>query len=147
MHMQLRCVPAASPPDVAKVLGVIAAAGVTLLSVGGSDVEFGGELALAPEHDQVDEALRALNDAGSKVRKLSAEDADSGLDLCWAVDAPGQLLECLSGISETNLGRGRIIRDILVGPASTETGHEGQIPVQIYSQEIRSSANAGGIAG
>lgn len=141
MHMQLRCVPAASAPDVAKLLAVLADAKINLVTIGGSDVEFGGELALVPSDGQEDLALQVLRDNGYNVRPVHKDDPDSGLTVCEVDDKPGKLLECLAAVSSANLDRGRIIRDILVGPAMTEPGHEGKIPVQIYSAEIRSKAN------
>ena len=49
MHLQVRCNPTASPPDVEKFLDRLAKAKVNLGGAGGSNAEFGGEFAIALE--------------------------------------------------------------------------------------------------
>ena len=93
MHLQARCQTSASPPDVEKLLRRVRDAGVNLQAVGGSDVEFGGEIALVPEHGQEDALMDAL--APYKPRLLSTDDPDSGLTLCLADNQSGGLHACL----------------------------------------------------
>lgn len=139
MHLQVRCVPKSSPPDVEKVLGLLAQAGINLIGVGGSDLEFGGELALVPEHGQEQQALDAL--AAFHPRLIDADDPESGLTLCLAEHQSGGLHACLQAIATDNLGRGRIIRDILIGVPDDAQLAARQVPVQIYSEAVRTPQN------
>ena len=139
MHLQVRCRTKASPPDAEKVLGLVAGAGFSLIGVGGSNVEWDGELALVPEHDDVDEIVKLLAKYGA--RKVDAEDEDSGLTLCIAEHKAGGLHGCLAKAAETNLARGRIIRDITVVVPTEDQLKERKVPVQIYSEEVRTAAN------
>lgn len=145
MHLQVRLNPKASPPDVEKVLGLVADANVNLVAVGGSDVEFGGELALVPEEDDTDQNLNALLSALSAYnpRVLRVDDPESGLALCLVDDTPGALHACLKGAATDNLDRGRIIRDILVGIPNAEQRSKGKIPVHIYSELVRTPQSLG----
>ena len=143
MHMQIRCHPRASAPDVAKLLGLLKDGNVDLLTIGGSDVEFGGELAIVPKEGQEGRAMEILLGAHYDAREVHVDDPESGLTLCEVDDAPGKLFDCLTGISLGNLNSGRIIRDLVVGPPSTESGHEGKVPVHIYSELVRTFANQG----
>ena len=52
MHKQFRVVPAASPPDVEKLLRRLKDAKVNLAGAGGSNVEYGGEFAFAVDDGQ-----------------------------------------------------------------------------------------------
>ena len=135
MHLQVRLFPAASPPDVEKVLGLLEAAGVNLLGAGGSNVEFGGELALVPEDGQEDLVMSTLSDYNPRL--LSAEDADSGLTLCLAQHQSGGLHACLADASARNLETGRIIRDVVIVVPDDAQHAAHQVPVQIYSEEVR----------
>jgi hypothetical protein len=137
MHLQMRTAPKSSPPDVEKLLGRLAEAGVDLAAVGGSNVEFGGELVIVPKDGQEDAAREVLRAFGYPFREIAVAD-DNGLDLCEVDDRPGGFHACLKAVAQKNLERGRIIRDITVGvPDEGET----KIPVHIYSEEIRASAN------
>jgi len=141
MHLQIRCRPAASPPDVEKVLDRLAQASVNLVGIGGSDVEFGGELAVVPEDGQEDQALAALT--GYSPRVVRVDDPESGLTLCLVENRPGALHECLQQTAAANLDRGRIIRDILIGVAGEEEQARKQVPVHIYSEQVRTPQSLG----
>ena len=141
MHLQIRLIPKTSPPDVDKVLERLAGK-VNLVGVGGSDLEFGGELALVPQDGQEQDALDAL--ASYHPRVLHVDDPDSGLKLC-VVDSneSGSLHRCLKGIAEENLEKGRIIRDILIGVPDRDQQAAGQTPVHVYSELIRTPQSLG----
>lgn len=141
MHLQVRFHPKASPPDVEKVLERLARAGVNLIGIGGSDVEFGGELAVVPDDGQVDLALEALQPYHPRV--VRTDDPDSGLTLCVVNDRPGALHRCMQDVALENLGRGRIIRDILIGVPNQEQKDAGQVPVHIYSEVVRTPQTIG----
>jgi hypothetical protein len=141
MHLQIRCRPIASPPDVEKALDRLAKQGVNLVAIGGSDVEFGGELAVVPEDGQEDQALEALRPYNPRV--LHVDDPESGLTLCLVENRPGALHDCLSKTSAANLERGRIIRDILIGIPDKEEQAAGQVPVHIYSEQVRTPQTIG----
>jgi len=135
MHLQVRFVAKSSPWDVEKALGRLAERGVNLIGVGGSDVEFGGEVAVVPEEGQEEQALEALRAYHPRV--LYADDPDSGLRLCIVDHQSGGLHACLREIAAENLEKGRIIRDILVGVPTREQSEARQVPVQVYSETIR----------
>jgi hypothetical protein len=139
MHLQVRLAPRSSPPDVEKVLGLVADAGINLVGVGGSDVEFGGELALVPEEGRDGDLVKALKQYSPRV--LYADDPDSGLRLCIVDDTPGALHRCLRDAASDNLGRGRIIRDILVGVPNEEQKAANEVPVHVYSEVVRTPAS------
>jgi hypothetical protein len=142
MHLQMRTAPRLSPPDVEKLLAVLADAGVNLVGIGGSNVEFGGELALVPQDGQEDLAMQTLEDAKYKVRVVRV-DADEGLVLCRVRNEPGALHACLADVGVDNLAKGRIIRDILIGIPDDADTADGVVPVHIYSEQVR-TANAMG---
>jgi hypothetical protein len=132
MHLQIRLKPATSPPDVEQLLRRLRDANVNLAGVGGSDIEFGGEFAFAVDHGQEDAARAALDaDPKYKYRVLEV-DVDPELTVCMLDNVPGALHACLEGIANANLENGRIIRDMLIGVPDG-----GRIPVQIYSEEVR----------
>lgn len=132
MHLQIRLKPATSPPDVEQLLRRLKEANVNLRGVGGSDVEFGGEFAFAVDDGQEDRAKAVLEaDPPYKYRVLE-HDVDPELTLCWLENVPGALHACLESIASANLDNGRIIRDMLIG-----VPEDGRIPVQIYSEEVR----------
>src|SRR5204863_3350407 len=60
MHLQMRTAPVSSPPDVELLLRRLKDDGVDLQAVGGSDVEFGGEIALVPKDGHEDQARTTL---------------------------------------------------------------------------------------
>jgi hypothetical protein len=146
MHLQMRARPVASPPDVELLLRRLAEAGVNLAAVGGSDVEFGGELVIVPDDGQEDAARAVLNSFGYPFREVHVRD-DVGLDLCEVGDQPGGLHGCLKNVAQKNLENGRIIRDITVGVPDDDQRSRGVIPVHIFSEEIRSPANVQGPVG
>jgi hypothetical protein len=146
MHLQMRAKPVASPPDVELLLRRLAEAGVNLAAVGGSDVEFGGELVIVPDDGHEDAARAVLNAFGYPFREFHV-DEDTGLDLCLVGDQPGGLHGCLKNVAQKNLENGRIIRDITVGVPDDDQRSRGVIPVHIFSEEIRSSANVQGPVG
>lgn len=132
--MQIRCHPVASPPDVDLLLSRLADKGVNLVAVGGSDVEFGGELALVPEDGQESLATGVLDAFGYPHRELYKDDPDSGLRLCMASHESGGLHRCLEEASIANRERGWKIRDVLIGVPEEEDFQARKIPVQIYSE-------------
>jgi len=136
MHLQLRTAPKLSPPDVEKLLALLAEAEVNLVAIGGSNVEFGGELALVPEDGQEDLAKETLRGAGYTVREVRV-DANEGLVLCRVKNEHGALHACLAAAAEDNLAKGRIIRDILVGIPEADDIRDNVIPVHIYSEQVR----------
>ena len=138
MHLQVRIVPKHSPADVEKVLGEIARAGINLVGIGGSDVEFGGELALVPEDGQEDDLIELLEKYRPRV--LHVDDPESGLRLCVVDNKPGALHRCLSDVATENLTRGRIIRDILIGVPEEDQAKAHQVPVHVYSEVVRTAA-------
>jgi len=140
MHMQIRCHPVKSPPDVEKLLGVLAAGGVNLVAVGGSDVEFGGEIAVVPEDGQEQDAMAILEREGYHPRRLDANDhpALRGQEI---PNTAGSLHAFVSEVSRENLETGRIIRDILVGVPTAEQIAAGVVPVHVYSEQVRTPAN------
>jgi len=142
MHLQMRAKPINSPPDVELVLRRLAEANVNLQAVGGSDVEFGGELVIVPKDGQEDAAREVLNGFGYPFREVHV-DEDNGLDLCEVGDQAGGLHGCLKNVAQKNLERGRIIRDITVGVPDDDQRSRGVIPVQIFSEEIRSPSSLG----
>ena len=142
MHIQIRSVPATSPPDLAKFLGVLAEAGVNLVAAGGGGLELRGELAFAPAHEDDRRAVDALVAAGYKPRVLNAEAGD--FKLCWLENKPGALYRCLADAASENLRAGRVVQDILVW---LETDDLGRIPVQVYSVARLSEIAAGGETG
>lgn len=133
MHLQIRTKPINSPPDVEKLLRLLAEANVNLGGAGGSNVEFGGEFAIALEDGHEGEAIAVLEKHDYPYRMLEAG-KDPGLTLCFIErpNEPGGLHRCIEGVAAENLASGRIIRDILIG-VPTDEG----LPVQIYSEEIR----------
>ena len=128
MHLQIRSNPALSPPDVEKLLGRLADAGVNLVAAGGSNVEGGGEFAFAVGHDHQAKAIQVLTQHKYKHRVLDS-DSDDALTLCWLQDKPGELRVCIAKAKAKNHGSNRKIHDILIGVATDEG-----IPVQVYSE-------------
>ena len=147
MHLQVRMAPKHSPADVEKVLERVAGAGINLVGIGGSDLEFGGELALVPEEGREDDLVDALKAYHPRVVRV--DDPESGLRLCVVDDKPGALHRCLRDVGLENLERGRIIRDILIGVPDADQKAAGQVPVHIYSEVVRTAAsvNDGGSTG
>jgi len=135
VHLQIRSVPRASPPDLERFLGVLADAKVNLLAAGGGNLELGGEFAFAPDHDHVGRAVDALTRAEYEFRVLDADKGD--FELCWVPNEPGALHACIAQVSAANVAAGRVIADVLVGVQPDE---QRRIPVQVYSVEVLSLA-------
>jgi hypothetical protein len=131
MHLQVRVkIARSSPPSVAKLLARLAEAEVNLSGAGGSNVEFNGEFAFAPNHDHMDLAIEVLESAQPPYRyRVFEVGVDPELKLCWLNDEPGQLLRCILEAEEENLAANRSIRDLMIG-VQTDVG----IPVQIFSE-------------
>jgi hypothetical protein len=134
VHMQIRCHPVTSPPDVDLLLSRLADKGVNLVAVGGSDVEFGGEFAFVPQDGQESLAIGVLDEFRYPHRELYKDDPDSGLRLCMANHESGGLHQCLEEASIANREKGWKIRDVLIGVPEEADFKAGKIPVQIYSE-------------
>jgi hypothetical protein len=144
VHMQIRCHPANSSPDVDLLLSRLADKGVNLVAVGGSDVEFGGEFAFVPQHGHEALAIGVLDEFGYPHRELDTDDPDSGLRLCMANHESGGLHHCLEEASIANREKGWKIRDVLIGVPEEADFKAGKIPVQIYSEpEVMEELAAG----
>lgn len=135
MHLQVRFQPRSSPADVEKALRKVKNAGINLVGIGGSDLEFGGELALVPEHGQEQDLMTAL--AAYNPRLLHSDDPDSGLSLCIVGHRSGGLHDCLTSAASANVNTGRIIRDILIGVPDADQQAANEVPVQIYSELVK----------
>lgn len=136
MHLQIRAVPATSPPDLVAFLEVLANAGVSLLSAGGSDLELGGEFAFSVDDRDYEKALDALHAAGYQTREIE-------LEVCWMTPhREGELLRCVQEAAALNGKTGSVIRDIALG----EPDKDGNIPVMIHSQEIKTAGQSGSSA-
>ena len=123
MHQQVRLSPALSPPDLEQVLEIIAAEGINIVAVGGSNLAHGGEFAFSLEDDATTKkAFDLLKSKGYKPRLAD-------VDLFWLTDQPGQLLAKVREVAANNKASGKAIQDIAVGPP----GPNGQIRVEIYS--------------
>ena len=136
MHKQIRVVPARSPADLKAFLEVLAPAGINIVAAGGSNVEQGGEFAFTVSHGQEADALNLLRDAGYQPRELdeSVESEDGAVfTTCWMPDNPGQLLACVTSVTDANAASGRVIKDLSIGAPRAD----GMIPVQIYSEVFR----------
>jgi hypothetical protein len=136
MHQQVRVVPASSPSDLAKLLGVLAAADVNLVAAGGGNIELGEEFAFVPSEGQEEAAMNAL------AKDYQPRLLNAGVDykLCWLTNDVGQLLECIQSATEENLEKGRKVKDILIG---VEPDEEGRIGVQVYSVDDESAEQTG----
>lgn len=130
MHQQIRATPATSAADVEKLLGRLAEAKVNIAAAGGGDLEFGGEFAFAVDHDMEDAAIRVLQKFEYPFRVIP--EGDPRLTTCYLENKPGELHRCIRGVAEGNLKSGRIIRDLIIGVAEG-----GRVPVQIFSDEVR----------
>jgi hypothetical protein len=137
MHQQIRVVPAASPSDLAKLLGVLAAEKVNLVAAGGGNIELGEEFAFVPSEGQEETAMNAL----AKEYKPRLLNAGVDYKLCWLTNDVGQLLECIQSATEENLAKGRKVKDILIG---VEPDEEGRIGVQVYSVDAETTEGEAG---
>jgi hypothetical protein len=142
VHMQIRCHPVKSPPDIERLLDVLAAGGVNLIAVGGSDVEFGGQFAFVPEDGQEDLALSILKGEGYRHEAIHANDEeDPRVRYEDIPDGRGSLHRFVMDVSRENLEAGRIIRDVLIGVQSDAQREARVVPVHVYSEPIRSPKN------
>jgi hypothetical protein len=123
MHLQIRAVPAKSPPNLAEFLKVLADAKVNLIAAGGGFLESGGEFVFAVEDGEEDKAMAALV-PDYKPRLVTPK-------RCLLTDEPGQLLGCINDAIAANAGTKRVVKDILVG-ANRE---DGFVVVQVWSEE------------
>lgn len=143
MHQQIRTKTATSPADVEKLLGRLAEANVSLSAAGGGDLEFGGEFAFAVHHGMEEAAIAVLEEFRYPYRILGKE--DPRLTVCWMDDKKGELHRCIKEVADRNLETGRIIRDLIIGVPGTEGAPDPkQIPVQIYSEEVRTPQSLAG---
>jgi len=142
MHLQIRTVAKLSPPDIEKLLGILTEAGVDLAGIGGSNIEFGGEVAIVPKDEHEDLAKETLTNAGYVWRELRIG-RDPELSLLHVENKPGGLHECLVEVAAANLAAGRIIRDILVGVPDAEDVANGTVPVHVYSEQVRTPNSLG----
>lgn len=143
MHQQIRTTAKTSAADVEKLLGRLAEAGVSLSAAGGGDLEFGGEFAFAVHHGMEDAAIRVLKQHGYKYDVI--EKGDPRLTTCWMDDKKGELHRCIKGAADENLKTGRIIRDLIIGVPGTEGAPDPKkVPVQIFSEEVRTPQTLGG---
>jgi hypothetical protein len=144
MHMQIRLAAAASPPDLERLLGVLAAESVNIVAVGGGDVELGGEFAFAVEppgteghvhsSDEDDDAeLSYVEEVLAILRRAGYQPRAVRTGVHWLENRPGALLEAVATVAAENLEAGRVIRDVTIGIAI----EDGRVPVQIYSQEVK----------
>jgi hypothetical protein len=126
MHQQIRMVvPSMSPQDVRGPLQVLADAKISLVAVGGSGVEHGGELALTVSHEQHDQALELLRRFRPRVVEVK---------VCWLVPGePGQLLACVEEARGESQWANKRIRDITIGEADPQ----GRVPVQLFFEGPR----------
>src|SRR5258705_13366168 len=92
MHLQVRCNPKLSPPDVEKFLDRLAKADVNLGGAGGSNAEFGGEFAVALEDTDKKKATDALDKHPKYAYRLLEAGGDPRLTLCWGKGESGSLL-------------------------------------------------------
>ena len=122
MHQQIRVhVPASSPPSLETVLGVLAAANINILAVGGSNMEHGGEFGFAVDHAQQDDAVLALQTAHIRHRVVD-------VTVCEVENRPGALLECIRDANGTKRPAGLLIRDIAIGVPDDA----GRVMVQVF---------------
>jgi hypothetical protein len=121
VHMQIRLSTSKSPADLVEVLEVIAAADLSIVAAGGSNIEGDGEFAFAVKHGQERRAMQALQDADYKPRLVK-------IKLCELEHRAGSLRDCVRNArAENEEATGRIV-DVTVGVA----GDNGLIPVQVY---------------
>lgn len=136
MHKQFRVVPTASPPDVEKLLRRIKDADINVAGVGGGNVEFGSEFVFAVDHGLEDRTEELLKEHGYTYR-LFDKDEHPELTVCHLENVPGALHACVAEIATSNLGGGRIIRDIVIG-----IDEDGSIAAQVFSEEVRTLQNS-----
>jgi len=129
MHLQVRCNPKLSPPDVEKFLKRLADGGVNLGGAGGSNAEFGGEFAIALQDNDLDKAKNALDKQPSYQYRVLEAGVDPELTLRWLDNKVGALHAAVLEVAAENRKSGRKIRDVLIGVQR----EDGKTPVQIYS--------------
>jgi len=123
MHQQIRSTTAKSPPDLEAFLQVLADADppITVVQVGGSDIELGGELAFSVSDADHERALSALAVAGYTTSVQVIEPI-------WVdLDDPFGLLQCIQTAKGRNTLTGQGIRDLAIGRARAD----GLVPVSV----------------
>ena len=142
MHIQFLSNAVASPQDVTRLFYRLAEAGVNVAAVGGSNVERGGMVAFAVADGDEAAVRGVMNEHHYQFEEINS-DNDPRLAVCSITDDPGSLYECLRVVAEGNLAAGRVIRHILVGvPRAAEPSKPGTIPVQVFSEIVRTPINA-----
>lgn len=122
MHQQIRTVPARSAADLVAFLTVLAEAGLSIKSAGGSNLSSGGEFAFGLLDDEYDHAMDVLRKARYKPRLVE-------VDYRAIPDEAGELLRFVTEITKQNLEAKREILDIAIGVPDAN----GLIQVQVYS--------------
>lgn len=129
MHQQIRTPTTQSPADLARVLKVIADAGINVLAAGGSYVEAGGEFAFGVDDIDEQRAVEVLAGAGYPARLVDVH-------TCFLANRPGELQRCVAGAVRANRPRGWVVIDVSIGVQLPD----GTIPVQVYSAPPPASA-------
>ena len=155
---------AKSPFDIDEPLRIIAEAGINLLGVGGSNVEFNGLLSVMVEDDRdIDQVVDLWRSAGFTDARAYGE--PDGVHLDYSTDDPGGLVRALirarrhhprGVVSDITMGvrphafwidgHKDLVRDSEGYPV--ENGDSGgdridALPVQIYFLETASRSNGG----
>ncbi len=146
MHVQARAKTAASPEDLEKFLTWISdpeqlegRPAVNVEGVSGSHVEHDGEFVFSFDHDRVDEVRHQLRDYNPTFL-YGVMDSDEDLPpdrdgtIFWArlaENTPGQLLAAIQAARNSDIGRDKEIRDVMIGQ---ETGGS-QFYVQITFED------------
>jgi hypothetical protein len=137
MHIQAKSKAAKSPADLVAFLEVLANADpgdvpINVEGVTGAGLETGGGIVFAMSHDQHDQGVARLIDAGYEVEEntdLYAEEIvvppRVGLE-DW--NQPGVLLRIIENAKASPVANGRPIDTILVG---ARTGEPGRFYVQV----------------
>jgi hypothetical protein len=127
MHQQIRMiVPGSSPPDVTKPLQILSRAGLSLISIGGGDVENGGELAISVDDDKMDHAKQLLDAQYDGVRIVDVL-------VCWLEPhGAGQLVSALAQAKRDPRYDGKAVKDVTI---TTEQDDKGRIAVQVYFED------------
>ena len=135
MHQQIRTVPARPSADLVdpsadlkpaadlvEFLGVLAAAGLSIKSAGGSNLHSGGEFAFGLLDDEYEKAMGVLTQERYQPRLVD-------VDYRAIPDEAGELLRFVTEVTQRNLEAKREILDIAIGVPDAD----GLIQVQVYS--------------
>jgi len=128
MHIQARAQPRKSPPDLQAFIKVLSEPkaprkAINIEGVTGGEVEHGGEIAFAVEHGREADAEAWLREAGydpTFTDDIFAEEMSG--------NQAGQLLALIRKAAKHPKGKGKHIRDVLIGEV---TGKPGTFYVQI----------------